>query len=95
MLVAGCAVGPDFRSPAAPLQAGYTATPLPPETIASPSQGGAAQRFVPGQEIQAQWWTLFRCLSLDRLVQLGLANSPTLAAAQATLRQAEENRRGV
>jgi len=90
-LVAGCAVGPDFRSPAAPSATGYTAA-LPAQTPAAPGKEGISQRFVPGREIPAQWWTLFHSEPLDRLVQLALANSPTLAAARATLREARENR---
>lgn len=93
LLLVGCAVGPDFRSPASPNPTQYTAMPLPAETMASPHEEVAAQRLVPGGDIPAQWWTLFRCEELNRLVQLALANSPTLAAAQATLREAQENRR--
>ena len=93
LLLAGCAVGPDFRSPALATPTGYTATTLPLQTLASPGKDGASQRFVPGREVPAQWWTLLNSEPLDRLVQLALANSPTLAAAEATLREAQENRR--
>src|SRR5512139_329631 len=97
-LVAGaaltaCAVGPDFHTPLAPETRTYTASPLAAETVAAPGTGGAVQRFVSGQDIPNQWWTLFHCKSLDSLIRQALADSPTLAAAQATLRQAEENRR--
>ena len=92
-LVCGCAVGPDFRPPAPPGTSGYTATALPLETPASPGAKEVPQRLVPGREIPARWWTLFGSEALDRLVQLALAKSPTLAAAQATLREARENRR--
>jgi NodT family efflux transporter outer membrane factor (OMF) lipoprotein len=64
---------------------------LAPETAAAPGPGGAAQRLVPGQEIPAQWWTLFHSSALDQLVRRALADNPTLAAAQATLRQSQEN----
>lgn len=93
LLFAGCTVGPDFRSPAAPDATGYTAAALPPETPASPGKEGVSQRFLQGRDIPAQWWTLFHCEALDRLVHLALANSPTVAGAQATLREALENRR--
>jgi NodT family efflux transporter outer membrane factor (OMF) lipoprotein len=92
-LLAGCAVGPDFRTPAAPNPAGYTAAALPAATSASPGKGGASQRFLAGRDIPAQWWELFHSPALDRLVQLAFANSPNLAAAQAALREARENRR--
>jgi NodT family efflux transporter outer membrane factor (OMF) lipoprotein len=90
LTLAGCAVGPDFREPAPPQTTRYTETPLPPETVGAPGQGGAAQRFVPGGTIAEQWWTLFRSEPLDRLIRDAVAESPTLAAAQATLRQAKE-----
>ena len=90
LLVAGCTVGPDFRPPTTPTPTGYTAAP-PSQTPASPGREGISQRFVTGREIPAQWWTLFHSEPLDRLVQLALANSPTLAAARATLQEAREN----
>lgn len=93
VLLAGCAAGPDFRRPAAPAVGGYTEGALPGETAAAPVAGGAPQRFAAGGKIPADWWTLFRSAPLDRLIRQALAGSPTLAAAQATLRVAEENRR--
>jgi NodT family efflux transporter outer membrane factor (OMF) lipoprotein len=86
-----CTVGPDFHRPEAPAATAYDTTPLPPETAESPGKGGAAQRFVSGEDIPAQWWTLFHSADLDRLIREALADSPTLAAAQAALRQAHEN----
>jgi len=92
-LLGGCTVGPDFRTPAAPQTTLYTESPLPPETMASPASGGASQRFVSGQDIPGQWWSLFRCEPLDRLIRQALTASPNLAAAEATLREARENLR--
>jgi NodT family efflux transporter outer membrane factor (OMF) lipoprotein len=92
---AGCAVGPDFRPPAPPDTTTYTAKPLPPETAASTVPGGAAQHIVPGGEIPVLWWTLFHSEQLDSVIRLALKDSPTLAAAKATLRQSEENLRAL
>ena len=89
----GCAVGPNFKEPAPPAVPAYTAAPLPPCTAAAPVSGGAAQRFAAGREIPAQWWTLFHNEALNRLMIQALADSPNLAAAQAALRGAAENRR--
>ena len=89
--LAGCAVGPDFHSPAAPVAGGYTATKLPPQTAAAPVGGGAAQRFAIARDVSAQWWSLFRSPALDRLVDQGLAGNPSLAAARAALAAAQEN----
>jgi NodT family efflux transporter outer membrane factor (OMF) lipoprotein len=91
LVVAGCAVGPDFKEPKAPAIEGYTPTPVSGETVAAPGTAGAAQRLVRGEQVPAQWWELFRSPTLDQLVRQALAESPTLAAAQATLRVAEEN----
>jgi NodT family efflux transporter outer membrane factor (OMF) lipoprotein len=89
--LAGCAVGPDFHRPEAPASDTYTPAPLAGETASAAVAGGEAQRFAPGQEIPSQWWKLFHSGDLDRLIRQALADSPTLAAAQAALRQAREN----
>jgi len=95
-LLAACAVGPDFQRPAAPGGGdSYTPAPMPAETVSAPGLGGQAQRFVPGQDIPAQWWSLFQSPALDRLVRDALARSPGLASAQAALRQADENYRAL
>jgi NodT family efflux transporter outer membrane factor (OMF) lipoprotein len=54
---------------------------------------GTEQRFVSSGGIPARWWELFRSQALDRWIREGLANSPTLGAAEATLRRAQEIRR--
>jgi len=90
---AGCAVGPDFHPPAPPGGDAYTPTPLPAQTASAPVAGGAAQRLAMGQDIPAQWWSLFRSEPLDQLLRTALANSPTMAGAEAALRQAQENYR--
>ena len=91
LLLAGCAVGPDFERPAAPDVNGFTATPLPSETASSNAVGGNAQKFIVGENITAQWWTLFQSPQLNSLIELAIKNNPNLQAAQASLRQAQEN----
>lgn len=88
--ISGCTSGPDFKTPEPPKIKDYTAEPLPVETAGAPVAGGAPQRFVSGQEIPDEWWRLFKCPSLDSLIRRALADNPTLTAAQAALRQAEE-----
>ena len=80
-----CAVGPNFKKPDAPQVLDYLAQPSPEQT------GADAQKYVAGQDIPGQWWTLFHSPALDELVQQSLKSNPTLQAAQATLRQANEN----
>jgi NodT family efflux transporter outer membrane factor (OMF) lipoprotein len=91
-LLAGCAVGPNFKAPEAPHTTGFApAGQIAPATTAAPLPGGEAQHFVDGLDIPGQWWTLFQSTELNALIERALENSPTLEAAQAALRQANEN----
>lgn len=93
-LLSGCAVGPDFKTPDAPAAGdNYTPVPLPLQTDASPGPAGLAQHFAAGQDIPAQWWSLFQSVALDQLIRDALKRSPNMASAQASLRQAQENLR--
>ena len=83
-LVSGCAVGPDFATPAAPDVASYTA----PQEAPSASGG---QQLQAGVDIPAQWWQLFHSDALDQLVRQALDANPTLEQARASLRQATED----
>jgi len=88
--LAGCAVGPDFKTPEAPAGAGYTVDALPAGTASAPTTGGAAQRFVAGMDIPAQWWTLFHSPELDALVNEAMTRNPDMDAARAALKAAHE-----
>ena len=87
---AGCAVGPDFKRPAAPDVEEYSAHPLS-ATAAANVAGGDAQRFAKGQDISADWWTLYHSAPLNELIDHSLANNHDLKAAQAALSVAREN----
>ncbi|MGH8201462.1 MAG: efflux transporter outer membrane subunit [Steroidobacteraceae bacterium] len=91
LLVAGCAVGPNFKPPPAPRAAGYTARPLASTAATPADSAGAAQRFQPGANIPADWWRLFHSRSLDTLVAAALTSNADLQAAQAALRVAHED----
>jgi NodT family efflux transporter outer membrane factor (OMF) lipoprotein len=90
-LLAACSVGPDFNTPDPPAVPGYTARPLPPKTASAPGPLGVAQHFTASEDIPADWWHLFHSEPLDILVKQALAANPNLPAAQAALRQAQEN----
>jgi NodT family efflux transporter outer membrane factor (OMF) lipoprotein len=91
LLLGSCAVGPNFKAPQAPHTAGFVpAGALPAETSAAPEADVQAQRFIDGLDIPGQWWTLFRSAELNALIERGIANNPTLEAAQAALKQANE-----
>ena len=89
--LAGCAVGPNFKKPAAPATGQYT--PNPPEPTASTPNvpAGEAQRFTSGADISADWWTLFHSQPLAQLIEESLANNHDLKAAQAALLVSREN----
>ncbi|HEY2531716.1 MAG TPA: efflux transporter outer membrane subunit [Xanthobacteraceae bacterium] len=90
-LIGACSVGPDFQRPAPPISERITAGAQPSSTVEAPGAGGTAQHFREDAEVPTQWWTLFQCPTLDRLVQNALDNSPTIAQARAKLRQAQED----
>ncbi|HJU08706.1 MAG TPA: efflux transporter outer membrane subunit [Rhodanobacteraceae bacterium] len=91
LALAGCAVGPNYHRPDAPAVDRYTAQPLPAQTASTDTAGGDAQRFLAGQDVPQRWWTAFGNEELNRRVQQALQHSPTIASAQAALREAEEN----
>ena len=57
----------------------------------APTHGGEAQQFAIGRDIQFDWWTLFKSPALDALVQQAFKANPTIDAAQAALKQAQED----
>ncbi|HEX4510876.1 MAG TPA: TolC family protein, partial [Burkholderiaceae bacterium] len=95
LAVASCAVGPNFTAPAPPAISDashpYGEAPLPAMTASAPGPTGVPQSFAMGQDIPAQWWQVYHSDGLDQLMVEALAHSPTLASAQAALREAREN----
>ena len=89
-LLTGCMAGPDFTSPASPVVTVYTTTPLPTNTANAPTALGESQHFTEVNSINRQWWYELDSARLNALVHDALQANPTLARAQATLRQAQE-----
>ena len=89
-LLGGCAVGPNFVRPAAPDTDRYTHEAQPEATVKA---DGQAQHFTPGTDIPADWWRLFKSPQLDAIVRQAISNNPTLQAAEASLRQSQDNLR--
>ena len=85
-LAAGCAVGPDYVRPALPASAGYA-----PGSSAPAAADPQAQRFSLERDIQADWWKVFGSPALDALIERAFAAHPGIEAAQAALREAQEN----
>jgi NodT family efflux transporter outer membrane factor (OMF) lipoprotein len=86
--VAGCAVGPDFVRPAPPQVKNYTSAET--QAVIAPGAGEPAQRLAMGQAISSQWWKLYRSPPLNKVLDQAIADNRTLAAAQATLAQAQQ-----
>jgi len=88
--LASCAVGPAYRKPAPPDVRGYTAAPVAISSAQSaPRSVAAAQTLERGATVRPRWWRNFGSAALDRLIAQALAHNPDLAAAQATLIQAQ------
>jgi NodT family efflux transporter outer membrane factor (OMF) lipoprotein len=87
MLLAACAVGPDFEVPSPPDVQSLTPRPLPDDVRAD----GRVQRFVRGRDIPGEWWRLFRSKDLTDLIERALRDNHDLKAVQAALRVAHAN----
>ncbi len=87
----GCMVGPDFQRPAAPTDTGYSPEPIAARTASARTRGGEAQQFLAERDIPGDWWALFGSVPLNQLIEQSLKANPDLDAAQAALRQAQEN----
>lgn len=86
-----CTLGPAFKRPAEPATTAY----LPAEEGAEAGQGSEgqsafSQRILLGTQPQASWWSVFDSPELDRLIAQAIERNHTLAAAKASLDQAQE-----
>ena len=82
VLLAGCEVGPDFVTPAAPPVASY---------LPGKAASGDGKQRVTDLDIPGQWWRTFRSRGLTALVERAIKQNADLQAAQAALRAAREN----
>ena len=89
-ILAGCAVGPDFRAPESPSTGAHTNEFTSPPTVNAPGNAGVTQRFDSTNDIPAQWWVLFQSPQLERMVRESLNHSPTITQVVARLTQARE-----
>ena len=97
-LLCGCTVGPSFRRPSPPAPSGYLppgeSRPIGPAVAAAEQRAPAAGRY--GQQIELgatgarEWWRLFHAPALDALIRRALKDNHDLAAAQASLEEAQE-----
>jgi NodT family efflux transporter outer membrane factor (OMF) lipoprotein len=91
LCLAGCgAFGPPRDPPHIASPAHYALQAQAPQL---PTADGVAQQLAFGARPVPQWWKAYRSDALDALVDEGLNNSPSLAAAQSTLKAAREGLR--
>ncbi|HEC19608.1 MAG TPA: RND transporter, partial [Gammaproteobacteria bacterium] len=90
IVLTGCTVGPDFQRPAPPDVPGYTPTPVTTSLASAPTTLGEPQRILKGKRLTKYWWQALGNQELNRLINEALKHNFTLAAAEATLRQARE-----
>ena len=91
IVMSGCAAGPDFQRPAAPQASSYAPDPLPTTTASTTGIAGAAQNFSAERDIPAEWWNAFQSPKLDSLIRKAFKANPSIEAADAALRQAQES----
>ena len=92
LLLSGCAVGPDFQRPRRAGGAGlYARAAAGQHRCRQRSARRRRSASYTDKDIPGEWWQLFHSQPLDALVAQALEANPTLAAAQAALRQAQEN----
>lgn len=89
MSVCAC-VGPNFHRPPPPAVERYTVEEMAAQTADAAGPGGAAQRFLAEQDVPKDWWTRFGSEELNGLVADALRSNPSIQAAAAALRQAQE-----
>jgi len=88
--LAGCALGPDFHRPEPPAGDSVLPKSRPPGPLEADGHG---QHFDRAADLPARWWLRFESKELDTLVAQALEASPSLKAAQATLRQSQDSLR--
>ncbi len=92
LLISGCAVGPDFRRPEAPVAKSYDPSgTLPKSTESAPVLAGQSQKFDVKAAIPFDWWKVFKSPQIDSLIKRAFRANPSIEAAQAALRQAQDN----
>lgn len=89
-LAACAAFGPERNPPKMPAPEHYS---VEARAAQLPAADGIAQRLETGAKPVPQWWKAYQSDELNGLVEEGLENSPSLAAAQSTLKAAREELR--
>ncbi|KWR87397.1 efflux transporter outer membrane subunit [Cupriavidus sp. IDO] len=84
LLLAGCAVGPDYKRPDAPVSATFKEAPADAEAWTGEWKTAEPQ----DANARAQWWQLFGDSQLDALMSQVQVSNQNIKAAEARYRQA-------
>ena len=87
-LLSGCAVGPNFHTPASPAQTAYERQ-APTPMVAPAGVAGGTQTVGAGA-LPEDWWHAYRSPALDALVAEALKANSDLAAQRAAVKIARE-----
>ncbi|MDD3028906.1 MAG: efflux transporter outer membrane subunit [Alphaproteobacteria bacterium] len=85
VFLSGCVAGPDFSPPPSPDISAYGYDALP----GMAARGSTS--LAAGEDIPAQWWTLFHSKTLNALIDRAVRENPDLASAEVALRRARTN----
>lgn len=91
LVLASCAVGPNFYGPPEADVTGYVRGELASPQASAGSPRVPPQRFATGAEISQRWWNAFHSQPLDDLVRISVEQSPSLQAAEAAIKVAQFN----
>ena len=92
LLLSGCAVGPNYQKPSAPVPAAYKEPPPPESPAAAPEMWKPAE---PRDDAhRGKWWEVFGDSELDALEEQVTVSNLTIAQAEAQFRGARAAVRG-
>ena len=86
--LAGCKVGPNYTRPAGPASQQYDQQAQ--KQLSATNGPIGAQRISVGQRINGDWWLAFSSAKLDQVMREAIDGNLNLAAAEATIAQANE-----
>lgn len=89
LTLVACTAGPDFVRPDPPASDAYYPGSLVVETARTDILHGHSQRLQPAEALDGAWWLAFQSPRLAQLIDLALADSPTLEEGLARVREAD------
>jgi NodT family efflux transporter outer membrane factor (OMF) lipoprotein len=88
LLAAGCAIGPNYQRPSAPVPAAFKEPP-PPETFKEAQAAGFQEAEPLDAFHKGKWWQVYNDPALNDLEEQVAINNQNLLAAAATYREAK------